>query len=407
MASKLKLTELLYPTSTTAAITINSDDSVTIPTQSTTNLAYTGTLTGGTGVVNLGSGQFYKDASGNVGIGTSVPAQKLEVTAGNAQVQNTNTPSLGATLPFGLTFRGNNQVGQDRGTIAAIKPFLGSGADNDFGLVFQTQASTGGGVTTKVTLTPSGFVGIGTTPTFQLDVSHSGNTVARVTTTGTGSYGALRIENTNTNSEASIGFRDSSDSDATSWVIGKSVNAADVFGWYYGGARMTLDTSGNLLVGATSTAWTNSDAVMLAVGNGNSSFLHSSVRGDGDRFIWFVYNTNQIGSIAQSGTTGVAYVTTSDYRLKENVQPMQGALAKVAALKPVTYNWKVDGSDGQGFIAHELQAVVPDCVTGTKDAIDKDGKPQYQGVDTSFLVATLTAAIQELKAEVDALKGAA
>jgi hypothetical protein len=357
--------------------------------------------------VNLGSGQFYKDASGNVGIGTSVPAQKLEVTAGNAQVQNTNTPSLGATLPFGLTFRGNNQVGQDRGTIAAIKPFLGSGADNDFGLVFQTQASTGGGVTTKVTLTPSGFVGIGTTPTFQLDVSHSGNTVARVTTTGTGSYGALRIENTNTNSEASIGFRDSSDSDATSWVIGKSVNAADVFGWYYGGARMTLDTSGNLLVGATSTAWTNSDAVMLAVGNGNSSFLHSSVRGDGDRFIWFVYNTNQIGSIAQSGTTGVAYVTTSDYRLKENVQPMQGALAKVAALKPVTYNWKVDGSDGQGFIAHELQAVVPDCVTGTKDAIDKDGKPQYQGVDTSFLVATLTAAIQELKAEVDALKGAA
>jgi hypothetical protein len=79
MASKLKLTELLYPTSTTAAITINSDDSVTIPTQSTTNLAYTGTLTGGTGVVNLGSGQFYKDASGNVGIGTSSPGGKLDV----------------------------------------------------------------------------------------------------------------------------------------------------------------------------------------------------------------------------------------------------------------------------------------------------------------------------------------
>jgi hypothetical protein len=92
---------------------------------------------------------------------------------------------------------------------------------------------------------------------------------------------------------------------------------------------------------------------------------------------------------------------------------MQNALATVAQLKPVTYNWKADGSDGQGFIAHELQAVVPDCVTGEKDAVDADGNPVYQGVDTSFLVATLTAAIQELKAivdaqavEIEALKGA-
>jgi hypothetical protein len=93
---------------------------------------------------------------------------------------------------------------------------------------------------------------------------------------------------------------------------------------------------------------------------------------------------------------------------------MTDALAKVAALKPVTYTWKSNGSDGQGFIAHELQAVVPDCVTGAKDAVqtvddlDADGKkigtkevPKYQGIDTSYLVATLTAAIQELKAIVD------
>jgi hypothetical protein len=98
----------------------------------------------------------------------------------------------------------------------------------------------------------SGNVGIGVTPSFALDVLRSANTVARVTTTATGSYGALRIENTNTNNEASIGFRDSSDSDATSWVIGKSVNATDVFGWYYGGAKMTLDTSGNLGIGTSS-----------------------------------------------------------------------------------------------------------------------------------------------------------
>ncbi len=67
-------------------------------------------------------------------------------------------------------------------------------------------------------------------------------------------------------------------------------------------------------------------------------------------------------------------------------------------LKPCTYKWKVDGSDGQGFIAHELAEVAPQCVSGEKDAVDKDGNPIHQGIDTSFLVATLTCAIQELKA---------
>jgi hypothetical protein len=113
----------------------------------------------------------------------------------------------------------------------------------------------------------------------------------------------------------------------------------------------------------------------------------------------------QIGSISQT-TSATAYNTSSDYRLKENVAPMTGALDVVQALKPVTYNWKIDGSSSQGFIAHELAEVCPDCVTGEKDAVDEDGKPKYQGIDTSFLIATLTAAIQELKAEIDLLKGA-
>ena len=82
---------------------------------------------------------------------------------------------------------------------------------------------------------------------------------------------------------------------------------------------------------------------------------------------------------------------------------MTGALAKVALLKPCTYKWKVDGSDGQGFIAHELAEVEAGCVTGEKDAVDEDGNPQYQGIDTSFLVATLTAAIQEQQTLITAL----
>jgi hypothetical protein len=96
---------------------------------------------------------------------------------------------------------------------------------------------------------------------------------------------------------------------------------------------------------------------------------------------------------------------------------MTGALAKVALLKPCTYKWKADDSNGQGFIAHELAQVAPDAVSGAKDATetveikDEEGnvtgtevRPVYQGIDTSFLVATLTAAIQELTARVQALE---
>jgi hypothetical protein len=125
---------------------------------------------------------------------------------------------------------------------------------------------------------------------------------------------------------------------------------------------------------------------------------------NGNYGIYFNNTSNSTvgGIIINSGS--VAYNTTSDYRLKENVQPMTGALEKVSQLKPCTYTWKATGEQTQGFIAHELQAVVPDAVSGEKDAVDEDGNPKYQGIDTSFLVATLTAAIQELKAEFDAYK---
>jgi hypothetical protein len=83
---------------------------------------------------------------------------------------------------------------------------------------------------------------------------------------------------------------------------------------------------------------------------------------------------------------------------------MTGALARVAALKPVTYSWKADGSAGEGFIAHELAEVVPDAVVGEKDAVNEDGSIKPQGIDTSFLVATLTAAIQEQQAIINDLK---
>ena len=133
------------------------------------------------------------------------------------------------------------------------------------------------------------------------------------------------------------------------------------------------------------------------------SAIVANVQYTATNLVAFQYgNTTNVGSITTNGT-GVTYGTASDYRLKENVVPMTGALATVAQLKPVTYKWKSDGSDGQGFIAHELQAVVPDAVHGEKDAVHVDGKPVYQNVDTSFLVATLVSAIQEQQALIESL----
>jgi hypothetical protein len=160
--------------------------------------------------------------------------------------------------------------------------------------------------------------------------------------------------------------------------------------------HVTIDSSGNLLVGTTSAngvGWTASP-------NGSGQ-IRSSGTGSQDK-IQFANSNGVVGAITTNGSS-TSYFTSSDYRLKHDIQPMTGALAKVAALKPVTYKWNADDSQSQGFIAHELQEVVPECVTGEKDAADAEGNPQYQGIDTSFLVATLVSAIQEQQQIITAL----
>jgi hypothetical protein len=156
---------------------------------------------------------------------------------------------------------------------------------------------------------------------------------------------------------------------------------------------MTLDSSGTLLIGRTAavsgTTRLGLDATASIAGFVSETGPTTSVTHG--RF----YNGNgNVGNISTNGSA-TTYSTSSDYRLKNTIAPMTDALAKVALLKPCTYKWNVDGSDGEGFIAHELAEVVPGCVTGEKDAVDAEGNPQYQGIDTSFLVATLAAALQE------------
>jgi len=162
---------------------------------------------------------------------------------------------------------------------------------------------------------------------------------------------------------------------------------------------MTLDASGNLLVGTTSVNSVGVISVDFLGQTKQGITLDDTWASTGGVYILFRNSAGDTaGRIDHNGTTTVAYTTSSDYRLKENIAPMTGALAKVLQLNPVTYKWKSDGTDGQGFIAHELQAIVPDAVVGAKDAMNEDGSINPQGIDTSFLVATLTAAIQEQQA---------
>jgi hypothetical protein len=178
--------------------------------------------------------------------------------------------------------------------------------------------------------------------------------------------------------------------------------------------RARITSGGNFLVGTTdstiynqssySTGLSYTPSIGLQIkGNDDTTLrLNRSGTTNGGIVVFYRNGTN-VGNISVTGSD-TTYNTASDYRLKENIVPMTGALATVAQLKPCTYTWKSDGSSGQGFIAHELQSVVPKCVTGDKDAVNEDGSISPQGIDTSFLVATLTAAIQELKAELDTTK---
>ena len=121
------------------------------------------------------------------------------------------------------------------------------------------------------------------------------------------------------------------------------------------------------------------------------------------------------GYVVCSGAS-TSYITSSDYRMKENDVNINKdtALAKIMSLRPVTFDWKQEfgGEQGIGFIAHELQSVAPECVDGIKDAVNDDGTIKPQGVDTSWLIPSMCAAIQkqqelieQLMAKVAVLEG--
>ena len=197
-----------------------------------------------------------------------------------------------------------------------------------------------------------------------------------------------------------IGYRNNASSDRSMGLRFLYANGTGV-----STEGMRLDASGNLLVGTTSTGYTSSNSTYYTPTSAYWIHNHLTGTASGTRYHGFGLGINEVGSITQNGTTAVLYNTNSDYRLKENIQPIQNALQKVAALKPVTYTWKTAPEEiGEGFIAHELAEVCPLAVNGEKDAVNEDGSIKPQGIDPSKLVGLLTAAIQELSAKNDALE---
>lgn len=211
--------------------------------------------------------------------------------------------------------------------------------------------------------------------------------------------------------------------------------------------RMRITSGGEVLIGKTAA---NNDDVGIWLNNDGASWVTQSDtyclglnrKGSDGTIVLFTNDQATAGTISVSGTT-TAYNTSSDYRLKENVTPITDALSRVNQLKPSRFNFIADADKiVDGFLAHEVQYIVPEAISGEKDAmkdeefeltprvdevIDEEGNviteaveavmetrsvPNYQGIDQSKIVPLLTAAIQEqqtiiedLKARIETLEG--
>lgn len=163
--------------------------------------------------------------------------------------------------------------------------------------------------------------------------------------------------------------------------------------------KSRITSNGTWYIGTTSYA-AGQNAIQLGTSAGSRAFSVNTTATVNQ--ILFDNPNGSVGSIQTSGTT-TSYGTSSDYRLKENVQPLKMGLSRILALKPCKYTWKVDGTYGEGFIAHELQEIFPACVSGIKDATSEKGVPIYQSIDTSFMIGALVASIQEQQKQIQEL----
>ena len=382
-----------------------------------------------------GSERMRINSSGHVGIGTTSPSYRLSVEAASG----TDVTALFKSDDANAWIQIRDNTTTDTGVM------VGANGDN---LLLRA------GSNTRMYLKSDGNVGIGTTsPSSKLQVegnvqfgdgggfdmningtrhqfSLGGSEKMRIDSSGnvgineTSPETTLHVENDNAhsstfylNSDATILAANKNSSGTRKSVLKLESDAAIVYGGPGGtlifsdrqDERMRIDSSGHLLIGMTS-ASTTTQGMMFRPGQESSIFRNSGfnllVGGaqSGQRLIDFRHNGASIGHISKSGTTGISYNEGSDYRLKENAVAISDGITRLKTLKPYRFNFKADASTTvDGFFAHELTAV-PEAISGTKDEVDENNEPVYQGIDKSKLVPLLVAALQEAIGRIEVLE---
>jgi hypothetical protein len=166
--------------------------------------------------------------------------------------------------------------------------------------------------------------------------------------------------------------------------------------------RGRFDSSGNFMIGATAQVASGFVTLQFANNVRNGIVFDDTDVGAGtSAAVIFRRNTSQIGSITTTAVA-TAYVTTSDYRVKHNPQPLTESGAFIDALEPKTWDWSNGFGKGVGFIAHEVQSVSPTSVMGQKDAIDNEGNPIMQGMEygSAEFIANIIAELKSLRIRV-------
>lgn len=354
------------------------------------------------------------DASADaVGIGIAAPTYKLDVagavtatpvTNGIVRIQTTGSnPATGNG--GGLLFSQQNSVGSmiDYASITGSR--VDQSANNKVDMVFATGDPTGSvAVAERMRITTAGNIGIGCTPINNLQV-HS----------PTSASGQVQITNNSTGATTGdgviIGFDGSNQA-----IFNNKENTPMIFATS-ATERMRIDSAGHLLVGTTDTTpWDNAadstadngiairEGGLLAATRYQSNPLALNRTGNDGTIVDFRRTGTIKGTIGVT-TTAVSYNTTSDYRLKENVNYEWDATSRLKQLKPARFNFIADPDNTvDGFIAHEAQEVVPESVTGVKDEVDDDDNPVMQGIDQAKLVPLLVKTIQELEARIAVLE---
>ena len=259
----------------------------------------------------------------------------------------------------------------------------------------------------------SGNVGINNaSPTQALDVTGSGRFSTSIINSGARSYFGKDGSNMHW-----FGTTDAiAESNNLGYGFESNGSSIQSHRWNIGGSeRMRISSGGNLGIGVLPTRRlhvlgsdnttvyvesTTSDNNGLMILNANTNQNWSA---GWHEFIMFQNSSNVIGQITSPNGSSVSYNTTSDYRLKKDLKPFKG-LDLINRLKTYDFAWKIDNSRMYGFMAHELQGVLPYLVTGQKDAVDANGKIIPQTVDYSKLTPILVKAIQEQDETINNLK---